>query len=351
MRPFVREGLAGRVVFGAGSLADLPAEVERLGARRPLLIAGATPEVGAQVAGLLPTAVAVWDDVRQHVPVALADRCHAFAQEQGADLLVSVGGGSATGLAKAVALRSGLPVLAVPTTYAGSEMTPIWGASEGGVKTTGRDPRVLPRTVLYDPELLLGLPAPVVGPSGMNALAHCVEGLYAPAADPLSSLAAVEGARLLVQRLPAAYATSDVEPRGDVLWASCLAGHVLGTVGASLHHSVCHLLGGLHDLPHAETHAVVLPHVVQLLLPAVAEQLAPLARVLDVAVAALPGALWDVGAAVGTPVGLRSLGLPEDALPGVVTALLARRPASPREIDERSATELVAAVHRGDRPA
>jgi maleylacetate reductase len=350
VQPFTREALPGRVVFGVGSLEQLADEVARLGAERPLIVADGVAAPIARLQVLLPKASGSWDEIRQHVPTELAARCAQFAEAHDADLLVSVGGGSATGLAKAVALHGGPRVLAVPTTLAGSEMTPVWGQSDGGVKTTGRDPRVQPVTVIYDPELLRGLPPAVLGPSGMNAMAHCVEALYAVGAEPLSSLAAVEGARLLLAHLPAAYTTSDLDVRGDVQWASCLAGHVFGTVGGSLHHSLCHLLGGLHNLPHAETHAVVLPHVVDFLLPAVRTQLAPLAAVVGVEVEDLPGALWDCGASVGTPLGLRAIGLTVSDVPAVALALVARNPASPVPLDVDSATALVEAATYGERP-
>jgi maleylacetate reductase len=230
-------------------------------------------------------------------------------------------------------------------------MTPVWGESDGGVKATGRDPRVQPVTVIYDPELLSGLPPAVLGPSGMNALAHCVEALYAVGAEPLSSLAAVEAARLLVTKLPQAYATPDIDVRGDVQWASCLAGSVFGAVGGSLHHSLCHLLGGMHNLPHAEMHAVVLPHVVEFLLPAVRLQLEPLAAVLGVDVDEVPAALWDCGASVGTPHGLQVIGLTLADCAGVAEALVAKNPPSPRALDLDNARALIEAATYGDRPA
>jgi maleylacetate reductase len=184
----------------------------------------------------------------------------------------------------------------------------------------------------------------------MNALAHCVEGLYAADADPLTSLAAIEGARGLLERLPAAYAAQDVDARGDVQWASCLAGNVLGTAGSSLHHSLCHLLGGMHNLPHAEMHAIVLPHVVELLLPAVRSRLQPLADVVGVDVGDLPGALWDCGARVGTPHGLQEIGLTIGDVDAVAEALVARQPSSPLAIDIDNARALVKAATYGDRP-
>lgn len=349
MTPFARDALPGRIVFGAGSLSRLADEVARLGSR-PALVSDLPAAMTDRLAARLPGLVLQWDEVRQHVPVGLADRAARAVEEVAADVVVSAGGGSATGLAKAIALRGGPPILAVPTTYAGSEMTPIWGQSAGAVKTTGRDPRVLPRTVVYDPELVLGLPADVVGPSGMNALAHCVEALYAPGADPLSSLGAVEGARLLVKHLPAAYASEDLEARGQVLWGACLAGSALGTVGASLHHSVCHLLGGMFDLPHAPMHAVVLPHVLAALLPAVQGQLSPLAEALEVEVSALPALLWRLGQTVGTPPGLAALGMPGAGVEAAAEALVRKAPSSPLPVDIELARRVLSAALAGEAP-
>lgn len=350
MRNFVRQTLPGKVVFGDGSIRSLPDEVAALGARRVALISGVSPALTTLVAGELPGLVLTWDEVHQHVPVELADRCHEQVATHEADLLVCIGGGSAIGLAKAVALRGGPPVVAIPTTYSGSEMTPIWGQTEGAVKRTGRDARVQPQVVVYDPELVVSLPAEVVGPSGMNALAHCIEGLYSPAAEPLGSLAAVEGARLLVANLPAAYTRSDATARAELLWASCLAGQVLATAGSSLHHALCHLLGGRHNLPHAQTHAVVLPHVLAFVAPHLREQLAPLAAALDVPVDQLPQAVWDVGAAVGTAIGLSSLGMPHSDLMATAQALVDRAPTSPVPLEFSGVVRLLEDAYRGERP-
>ncbi|CAI7979076.1 Maleylacetate reductase [Frankia sp. Hr75.2] len=358
MKPFTRDTRAPRLVFGNGAVDQVGAEAERLWAQRVLLICGdALARLRGRVELSLGTRLAdTWTEIRQHVPVDLADRAAAKARELAADLVVTVGGGSTTGLGKAVALRTGLPLLAVPTTYAGSEMTTIWGQSADGAKTTGRNPLVLPRTVVYDPSLLLGLPPAVVGPSGMNALAHCAEAMYAPQADPLSTLIAVEGARLLISWLPTAYGRPgqtgppDSRACAQVLWASCLAGHALNTAGSSLHHALCHLLGGRHDLPHAETHGVVLPHVLRFVLPACADHLAPLADALDTPVEQLPQQVWDLGRKVGTPVGLRSLGLGEASLPGIATALIAKHPPSPRPLTTDDAYELLRACWSGEPP-
>ncbi|HVC10230.1 MAG TPA: maleylacetate reductase, partial [Burkholderiales bacterium] len=263
MKSFVYVGLPARVVFGPGSLAQLPAELDRLGAKRALVLS--TPQqadsVKAVAASLGGRVAGVYDRAAMHVPLEIAEDARRMAQSLGADCCVTVGGGSTTGLGKAIALTSSLPILAVPTTYAGSEMTPIYGLTEGGMKKTGRDVRVLPRTVLYDPALTLTLPPALSAASGMNAIAHCVEALYAHDGNPVISLMAEEGIRALGAALPAVVkAPADLEARGDALYGAWLAGISLGSAGMALHHKLCHVLGGSFNLPHAETHSIVLPH-------------------------------------------------------------------------------------------
>ena len=178
-----------------------------------------------------------------------------------ADCCVAIGGGSTTGLAKAIALVSTLPILAIPTTYAGSEMTPIWGITENGVKKTGRDPRVLPKTVLYDPALTITMPPMLSATSGMNSIAHCVEALYSKDANPIISMMAEEGIRALAAGLPLVVKDpANIEARSNALYGAWLGGVSLGAVGMALHHKLCHTLGGSFNLPHAETHTVLLPH-------------------------------------------------------------------------------------------
>jgi maleylacetate reductase len=268
-RTFIHDQLSARVVFGPGRLDELPAEVDRLGTRVLVLATRTEESVTDRAVALLGgRAITRWDDVHRHVPAALAERAATHAKHNQVDVLVSIGGGSTTGLAKAVARRTGLPVLAVPTTYAGSEMTPIWGETEHNHKVTGRAAAALPRTVIYDPELTVTLPAPVSAASGMNALAHCIEALYAPGANPLNSAQATLGIHELVGALPRVVRDpADLDARADALIGAWLAGSVLASAGISVHHHVCHVLGGMFDLPHAELHAIVLPHALRLTLP------------------------------------------------------------------------------------
>ncbi len=318
---FVHDALPMRVVFGPGRLAELGEEVERLGLARVLVLGTPEQEATLQVAadGLGGRAAGVFPQARQHVPAAVAAVAADRARELGADGCVAVGGGSSIGLGKAVALRHGLPVVAVPTTYAGSEMTPIWGVTEDGVKRTGRDRAVLPRSVVYDPVLTRTLPVGLSVTSGLNAVAHAVEGLWAPDGTPITALMAEEGVRAMLAALPVIVGTpGDLDARSEALQGAWLCGAVLGATTMSLHHKLCHVLGGSFDLPHAETHAVVLPHVVAHNGPAAPAAVAALARALGVA--ADPDTVTKALAArardLGAPTSLAALGMPRDGRSG-----------------------------------
>jgi len=350
--PFARTSLPGRVVFGDGALAQLSGELDQRGLQRAMLIAAARDrQLEDRGAAVLGDRLRLrWDEVRQHVPRELADRASTGAVAAGVDVVVTVGGGSTTGLGKAVAVATGLPLVVVPTTYAGSEMTPIYGLTSGNDKKTARDPRALPAIVVYDPQLLVTLPPAVVGPSGMNALAHCAEVLWAANADPITDAIALDGARRLREHLATAYASDEAAARGQVLVAACLAGMALGTVGTSLHHALCHLLGGMFDAPHAETHAIVLPYMVAYLQPAVPEAAQRLALAMDASEPALSKSIWSLGQAVGTPAGLRSIGISEDQLPAVTRAALAKPVPSPRPLDYDSLYQALHAAWAGQPP-
>ncbi len=321
MQPFTYDALPGRVVFGPGAArARLADEISRLGASRLLLIT--TPRAAAlarELAAPLGGRVAgVCTGVREHVPAGAAEAARQQAAETGADALLSIGGGSATGTAKAVTLTTGLPVIAIPTTYAGSEVTPVWGVTEGDRKITGTDPRVLPRVVLYDPDLTVSLPAGLTAASGLNALAHCAEAFWAPGRNPVTALAAAEGLRVLAQALPLAVKDgADLAARGDLLYGAYLAGTAFGVAGAGLHHKICHVLGGRFGLPHAQTHAIVLPYVMALNLPAAPDAAARISQALDEAgldPAAPAAAVQALAARLGLPGGLRDIGLREDQI-------------------------------------
>ncbi len=315
MRAFVFQGQPSRVVFGAGALDRLGEEVDRLGAKRALVLS--TPEQRASAedvaARLGSRAAGVFDKAVMHVPLETAEAARDVAKELDADSCVAIGGGSTIGLGKAIALTSTLPIIAVPTTFAGSEMTPIYGITAQGQKKTGRDPRVLPRVVIYDPTLTLTLPVRIAGPSGMNAIAHCVEALYAQDANPIASLMAEEGIRTLAASLPLVVRElRNLEARSDALYGAWLAGACLGQVGMALHHKLCHTLGGTFNLPHAETHTVILPHAVHYNRDAAPEAMKRIARALAADDPA--AALWELTRTIAAPLALKSIGMPKAGL-------------------------------------
>jgi maleylacetate reductase len=344
---FERDTLARRVVFGAGRLARLEGELESLGISRALLItSGSRPALRDRVLAHGGARIgSIFEEVRQHVPVELVERAAAVLGH--ADGLLCAGGGSAIGLGKALALRSGLSMVAVPTTYSGSEMTPVWGMSQDGEKRTGRDPAVLPRVVLYDPELFTDLPPSIEAASALNAFAHCADALFSPALDPITRIVAMDGAR----RISSALAPGRVEGRlarcTSLAVGAYLGGAAFAAVGGSIHHSLCHLLGGRYGLPHAETHAAVLPYVLAATGWSTPAALADLAEALGVSSRDVAGVCFDQVGAAGCAVRLRDLGLPHDA------ALDAGRlfAAHNELIDEEGAVALLEAAWRGERPA
>ncbi|KGW74829.1 iron-containing alcohol dehydrogenase [Burkholderia pseudomallei MSHR2990] len=354
MERFVYQGTPSRVVFEWGALERLPDELFALGAQRALILS--TPEqqplaervrsvLGERAAGVCAQAV-------MHVPVEVARAAREMAAELGADCCVTIGGGSTIGLGKAIALESSLPILAVPTTYAGSEMTPIFGLTEGRLKRTGRDARVLPRTVLYDPSLTLSLPPGISAASGVNAMAHAVEALYAEDANPVISLMAEESIRALGEALPAIVRDpDDREMRSRALYGAWLAGTCLGSVGMALHHKLCHTLGGTFNLPHAQTHAAMLPHTAHYNHAAAPDALRRVARALGGTDAADAGPLlFRLNRQLGLSPALADIGMPEAGLDEAAD-LACRNPyANPRLIERAPIRELLQHAWEGREP-
>ena len=351
MLSFVYQMLPSRVIFGAGCLAKLPEEMARLGVSKALVLS--TPEqrqsglemverLGARGAGL-------FDRAAMHVPIETAEAAREGARRLNADCCVAVGGGSTTGLAKAIALVSDLPILAVPTTYAGSEMTPIWGLTESGRKTTGRDARVLPKTVLYDPCLTVTMPAMLSATSGMNSIAHCVEALYAQEANPIVSMMAEDGIRALAGSLPVVVGEpGNLEARSEALYGAWLGGIALGAVGMALHHKLCHTLGGAYNLPHAETHTVVLPHATAYNAMAAPEAMARVARALGVGSAA--EGLYDLAASLGAPLSLAVLGMKAADLDQAADIAALNPYSNPRPVTREGIRALLQNAFDGRRP-
>lgn len=359
MTSFVHDTLPQRVVLDAGNAAaHLAGELERLGATRAMLVASRRQagDVGPLVAGL--PVVVRWNEVVQHVPVATAERARHAAADAEADVLVSVGGGSATGLAKAVALTSGLPIIAVPTTYAGSEATRTWGMTEDRTKTTGTDDRVLPRTVIYDSTLTLTLPIALSVASGFNGLAHCIDSMWAPGTDPIAQALALEGIRALADGLPRVVADpAGIPGRDQCLYGAYLSAVSFASAGSGLHHKICHVLGGTFDLPHAQTHAIVLPHVLAFNAPSVPDAARRIADALgerssgaDPAAAASE-ALRRLREVTHAPAALRDLGMPEDGIPEAVERILTVAPTdNPTPVTRASLTHLLQDAWHGATP-
>lgn len=350
MQSFVYKALPTRVVFGAGVFETLAQEAAQIGQRLLVLATPEQADLADRAAALLgPACAGVYAKAVMHVPIEVAQAAVAHARELAADGLVSVGGGSTTGLAKAIALETGLPILAVPTTYAGSEMTPIWGLTENGVKRTGKDVRVLPATALYDPLLTMGLPPRLSGVSGLNAIAHCVEGLYSPDANPLISIMAEEGIRALASALPRIVADpAGGDARADALYGAWLGGVVLGSVGMALHHKICHTLGGTFNLPHAETHAIVLPHAARYNAAAAPDAMRRVARALGTGNA--PQGLHDLLLAIGAPRSLAELGMPEAGIERALELALTNPYYNPAPLEAGPLRTLIANAYAGNPP-
>jgi alcohol dehydrogenase class IV len=348
---FTHENLPQRVLFASFEGADrITEEVSRLGASRPMVIAGQREGALAdQVVAGLPGSLR-HTEVVMHVPTDVADRARKVAQDNDVDVLVSIGGGSTTGLAKAVALTTGLPIVAVPTTYAGSEATNVWGLTEGSRKTTGTDPRVLPRTVVYDASLILSLPVEMSVASGLNALAHCVDSMWAPRVDPIDQAFALEGMRALARGLPEVAAEpQDIDGRELTLYGAYVAAVAFASAGSGLHHKICHVLGGMFNLPHAQTHAVVLPYVLAFNAPFVPEVEQRMAAAFD-APSALDG-LQRLRNRVDAPRALRDYGLREGDLSAAVEAVLAAVPPdNPRPVTATNLDLLLRAAWEGREP-
>jgi maleylacetate reductase len=342
---FIHETLTRRIVFGTGALAELPGELARLELRRPLVIVGRSQ---AEHADLLLAQVGAGGKivgVRVHVPVALAEDARAHAIALDADCVVSIGGGSAVGLAKAIALTEKLPIAAVPTTYAGSELTRTWGMTKDGRKTTGRADVVAPRLVVYDPELTYDLPAAVTAASGMNAVAHCVEALWAPGATPLTDIAAEEGLRLLATGIRASLRSPlDADARATALTGAWLAGEAFAA-GSALHHKLCHVIGGMLDLPHAETHAALLPYTAAFLLPAAPAAGRRIGAALEADDAA--AGIAELAREVGTPRSLGELGMSEDDAERVAAVAEPDLPDRPRRPTRAELQDLLLRAVRG----
>jgi maleylacetate reductase len=335
-----------------GAIDQLPAEMDRLGVHRALILC--TPEqrsLAESVSEKLDKkSVGIFHRATMHVPIETVRDAREIALKLSADCAIALGGGSTTGLGKAIALDSSLPIIAIPTTYAGSEMTPIYGITESGIKKTGRDSRVLPRTVIYDPTLTLSLPVGLSVVSGINAIAHAAEGLYASDCNPIFRLMAIDGIRALAQAIPAITRDANSLPaRSDALYGAWLCGAVLGNVSMALHHKLCHTLGGSFNLPHAQTHTVVLPHALAYNAMAAPDAMKDIASAIST-VGSAPSQIFDLAKNSGAPVSLDSLGMARSDLDRACEIACQNQYPNPRPIERIALRQLLQNAFDGVRP-
>ncbi|QGG91935.1 iron-containing alcohol dehydrogenase [Agrobacterium sp. MA01] len=350
MKSFTYAGSPARILFGSGRSAEVSGAVEALGCRRALVLA--TPHQKADAEALSDRlgalSVGVFSGAVMHTPVEVTEKALKVVRDTEADCVVSLGGGSTTGLGKAIAYRTDLPQVVIPTTYAGSEVTPILGQTEGGRKTTVRNASILPEVVIYDPDLTLGLPVGMSVTSGLNAMAHAVEGLYARDRNPVSTLMALDGLRAFRDSLPVLVKSPEAtEARAEALYGAWLCGTVLGTVGMALHHKICHTLGGSFDTPHAETHAVMLPHTAAFNAEAAEQELKAAAELFG---GSIGGGLWDFAKSIGAPLSLKDFGLVEADLDRAADIATENPYWNPRPIDRASIRTLLQKAWEGVRP-
>ena len=338
---YIHETAPARVLVGPGARSCVPSEVQRLGAERPFIVATRSARQAADecVAALGRRATARFDHPAVHTPVAVTEQALRLAADAGSDVLIAFGGGSAIGLSKALSVRTGLPQIVAPTTYAGSEVTPVLGETTDGVKTTRRDPSILPGTVVYDPELTLSMPRGLTLTSALNALAHAVEATWAADASMLSDALATEAVSAIVHALPRVLETlDDLAARERLQSGAWLAGCCLAQTQMGLHHQLAHALGGTFDLPPAELHALLLPHVAAYNLPAAPAARDRLAR----AVGGYPTAV--LAALAGAHDGarrLRDLDVPRDGLRQVAERVAAAPYPNPAPVDVDSVKALL----------
>ncbi|SDG91759.1 maleylacetate reductase [Alteribacillus persepolensis] len=353
MENFIYEQQAAKIVFGRGKRKSVKEEVKRLGANRALVIStqGRKKEAEEIAACLEEVSAGLHDKARQHVPKENVTDVVQEMKDVQADTLVAVGGGSAIGLAKAAVLQLNMPIVAVPTTYSGSEMTAVWGITSHGKKQTGKDTACQPKTVIYDPELTVTMPPSLSLTSGVNAMAHCVEALYASNENPITSLMAEEGIRALHESLGNIVRNPhDMEARSLALYGSWLSGSALASVGMALHHKLCHVLGGTCQLPHAETHTVVLPHALEYNRPDVPKAIQAVARALQTGEQHVPSKLFTFIKDNGGPTSLEEIGMKKGDIDKAAELATEKAYDNPREVTKEGMKKLLTQAFAGKQP-
>jgi maleylacetate reductase len=273
--------------------------------------------------------VAVFDNVQPHVQDIQVHEALALAQEKNADAIIGMGGGSPIGMAKAVGFQLHLPIIAVPSTYAGSEMTAVYGITHTDEnpprKVTVKDPKISPSLVIYEPELTLDLPPELTASTGINALAHCIEALYSKTRNPLSTAAAVKGVQHIHNSLFRCFQDGrNMEARTEMLLGTHLAGFSLASVSMGLHHGLCHVLGGTANIPHGIANAIILPHAIKFNAEATTTQLLPAAEVMGISlngtspkgvIETMAQRIFELIGRMNLPQRLRDAGVAESDLP------------------------------------
>ncbi|GAA5991971.1 hypothetical protein JCM10908_000676 [Rhodotorula pacifica] len=360
MKPFTYNALPARVIFGWGTSSQVADEVKRLGCKRALVLT--TPqqvEAGEKIRSFLgDLAVGLYSNATMHTPIHVTQEALAKAKELNVDCCVSVGGGSTIGLGKALALHSPeeakIKNIVIPTTYAGSEATPIIGQTENDkegkpLKTTQKTLKVLPEVIIYDCELTLSLPQKMTVTSGLNAIAHAVEALWAVEANPITSSLAVQGIEAIGRSIPLiSQDPSSHDGRSDALFGAWACGTCLGAVGMALHHKLCHTLGGSFGMPHAETHTVILPHAVAYNAPYAQDAVKTVARALGVENAAQ--GLFDLAKNNGAPYSLKELGFKEENLERAADIAANAPYPNPAPLEKEKILRLLTDAFHGTRP-
>ena len=347
MDSFVHDLKSSRVVFGAGTISQVANEIKRCSASSPLFLS--TPRGAAQTqmlaqlcatTGIKPAGS--YNGAVMHTPTATTVEAMAYLENVSADCIVSIGGGSVIGLGKALSIRTGLPHVCVPTTYSGSEMTPILGETDKGEKVTRSEPKILPATVIYDADLLMTLPTAVCITSGVNAMAHAIEALYAANTTPIVTLMALEGIKALAEALPKiASDGSSRDARERALYGAWLCGTCLGNSSMGIHHKLCHMLGGSYGLPHSETHTILLPHSLAYNAPAIPRQMKLLAPLFPGSGGDAVSGLNHLLEQLGAPRALKDFGLKESDLDDATQKALSARYPNPRELQTEGIRELL----------
>jgi len=343
--------LPSRVWFGPGRIEKLRAEIDLLVASKVMICCtkGAVKRLAPLANALDGKDVVIFGDAAPHCPEEVVVKAQSKALQHGVEAVVAFGGGSTLGLGKYLSARNEIPFVAVPTTYSGSEMTAIYGMKTGEEKRTWKDVKAVPRAVIYDPELTLGLPADLTGTTGMNSLAHAVEALYPAEPNPLTGDIAEKAIGALARGLVGSVDTrDDLQARTEALYGGFLGGLLVTMAGIALHHRICHVLGGLFGAPHGESNSVILPYVVAYNAPEAPEAMVRIRRALGVEDAA--AGVYDLARTLGVPASLDELGVPADGLAKAAAETVRTLGFNPRACTVPEMTALFEMAHAGTRP-